>query len=301
MKLLVIGSKGFIGKHCVEYFRRIGFKVCGVDIKECTEEEYIQITNFELEITKLIKSEKFDLIVNSSGKADINLSFIETLDDFHSNCMQTMQILNAIRQNSIKTKYIHISSAAVYGNPVTLPINEESEIKPVSPYGYHKSISEIICREYSELFGLNIAIIRPFSVYGIGLRKQILWDIFNNYLKNSNTKEIILYGTGNESRDYLYIDDLLEALYLIILNNISNFSIYNLASGIETKISELSIKFISYIDSECKIKFGGQIKEGNPINWKADISKISNLGFFPKISLEVGLKKVANWMINLTN
>ncbi len=215
------------------------------------------------------------------------------MGDFESNCFETSKILDAIRSSGVKSSYLHISSAAVYGNPNQIPVKEEFGVKPLSPYGWHKYISEILCKEYFEIYGVRSCIIRPFSVYGPGLRKQLFWDIFTKTVEES---AIELFGTGNESRDFIYIDDLVGAIELILEKADMKAECYNVANGIEVSISESARLFLSYFPGDVSIRFNGQERAGDPLRWCADISKIRKLGYVPKMDISKGLELTYSWM-----
>jgi nucleoside-diphosphate-sugar epimerase len=191
-------------------------------------------------------------------------------------------------------KYLHISSAAVYGNPEKLPIDENALVQPVSPYGWHKFMSEQICKEYFHLYGIKSAIIRPFSVYGPGLKKQIFWDVYLKSIQEGTSIE--LWGGGEEARDFIYIDDLISAINSIINYSPMEADIYNLASGEMTFIKDAVSMLLQNLGNNKSISFNGIVHKGNPIKWEADISKIKSLGFEPKVNLQEGIFKLANWM-----
>jgi nucleoside-diphosphate-sugar epimerase len=178
-----------------------------------------------------------------------------------------------------------------------LPIREIDELAPISPYGVHKLISETICEEFNQLFGIPVAIIRPFSVYGKGLKKQLLWDICQQ-IKTQNSIE--LFGSGIESRDFIHITDLVRIIDLIILNSNFECEVFNVANGEETTIFSLSKIFESYFDGK-EISFSGKSKTGDPLNWKADISNIINIGYRKEVNLEDGILDYITWFNQITN
>jgi dTDP-glucose 4,6-dehydratase/UDP-glucose 4-epimerase len=295
MKILIIGSEGFIGSHCVSHFLQNGSEVTGVDLVPTPKGlgyAYIQHTTGTGYDT-LFAKEQFDACINASGNGSVPLSIKDPLFDFMANCSETISLLEAIKTQNQDCKLIHFSSAAVYGSPQYLPINEKTTLLPLSPYGWHKLMSEQLCNEYSNLYGLSITIVRPFSVYGPGLRKQLLWDIFQ---RSTESDDIELWGTGNESRDFIYITDLLKALVIIFIKAPMKAEVYNLASGVETTIQSVATELCFLLKQNLEIRFNGVVRRGDPLNWKADISKLKELGFEPEVSLKDGVKRYVEWV-----
>lgn len=293
MKILIIGSKGFIGSHCVEYFQSQGFDVWQADVNESAENNFFKIERQDSDFSIPFKEQQFDVCINASGSAHVGFSFENPSKDFELNVVNVQKILVAIRNYNNECKFINFSSAAVYGNPQVLPIIEESVCKPLSPYGFHKLQSELLLTEYHNFFGLNTCSLRVFSAYGPRLKKQLFWDLYQITFKN---EVVSLFGTGSETRDFIYIDDLMEIIGLVIQNAKFQGSIYNVASNIETTIEKAAQIFMDIFCPDKKLVFSGEIKVGDPNNWVADISKLQRMGYEQKVSIEEGLKKYAAWL-----
>lgn len=293
MKILIIGSKGFIGSHSVDYFTEKGHDVYQVDIQDSSDKNYFKIEHQNSDFSKPFKGHQFDVCINASGSAHVGFSFENPSKDFELNVINVQKILVAIRDHCSNCKFINFSSAAVYGNPESLPIAENSICKPLSPYGFHKLQSELLLTEYHKFFGLRTSSLRVFSAYGPGLKKQLFWDLYEKTMKDD---VVALFGTGNETRDFIYIDDLMTILDLVIENSKFEGSIYNVASNVETTISEAVQIFIEGFSSDKKVVFNGQVKIGDPNNWLADIQSLENFGFKPQFNLYSGLKKYIEWL-----
>lgn len=292
MKILIIGSKGFIGQHCTNYFSKLGNDIYGADIVALDETNYFQLESTNTDFNFIFENHQFDVCINCSGSANVGFSFENPAIDFELNVLNVQKIVVAIRNYNSSCKFINFSSAAVYGNPEVLPIVENADVKPLSPYGFHKLQSELLLTEYHNFFGLKTCSLRVFSAYGPGLKKQLFWDLFQKANANDT---ITLFGTGTETRDFIYIDDLVQIIDLVIQKSDFQGTIYNVASNIETSISEAVTVFRDAIASEKKIHFNGEAKLGDPKNWCADISKIKALGFENKISINEGIKKYVLW------
>lgn len=297
MKLLIIGSEGFIGKHCSTYFNNLGYTVFEADVVEQTKSNYISISKTNSSFIELFIYEKYDVCINASGSAHVGFSFEKPDIDFELNVTNVHKILVAIRTHNPACKFINFSSAAVYGNPSSLPIKEVADRNPLSPYGFHKLQSEYILKEYHRFFGIATCNLRIFSAYGPGLRKQLFWDLFQ---KSKQNKPIQLFGTGNETRDFIYIADLLKVITCLIENAPFDGESYNAASGIETKISEVAKLFFTQLNPNIKFEFSGEQKVGDPDNWVADISKLKALGFTSDYTIETGLTQTTNWLKQLS-
>ncbi|WP_010262384.1 NAD-dependent epimerase/dehydratase family protein [Treponema primitia] len=295
MKIIIIGSKGFIGSHCVSYFSKQNNDVWESDIvvDSKNNNKYYSIDTISPDFSVIFKAQQFDVCVNCSGAANVPESFVNPLKDYHLNTVNVFRILNSLRQFNSKCKFINLSSAAVYGSPKKLPISEDMMMNPISPYGWHKQQAEIISKEFFLLYGIQTINLRIFSVYGVGLRKQIFWDIFQ---KVKNSDNIELFGTGNESRDFIYIEDLVRAIDHIIKFAEFNSEAINISSGIETTIKEAATLLCKNIRDNINIIFNQQIREGDPINWRSDINKLTSYGFVNNYSLEMGIKELAKWL-----
>jgi UDP-glucose 4-epimerase len=293
MNILILGCQGFIGTHLCNNFLLHKNTVVGVDVMEVPANAnytYIKVSRLSTNWDKLFGENKFDICINAAGSGNVAYSVENPLIDFEANALDVIKILDAIRVYNPSCKYIHISSAAVYGNPSKLPIAENDILQPISPYGFHKLISETICKEYASLYKIPVAILRPFSIFGNGLRKQLIWDLCH---KMNSNNIVELFGTGNESRDFIHIVDFVQAVNCIINNSDFNCSIYNLASGKETTIKDVAIIFEKNFNK--KITFNGTIKPGDPLNWRADVETLKTLGFQQSVNFEAAILEYINW------
>lgn len=293
MKILIIGAKGFIGNHCVEYFsKKHEVWECDV-ILDYNRENYLYIEPNESDFNEIFLKQKFDVCINCSGAANVPFSLEKPFNDFQLNTVNVFKILDGIRKFNPECKFINLSSAAVYGNPKQLPITEEGEPAPVSPYGIHKEMSEMICEEFHRFWNIKTACIRIFSAYGPGLKKQLLWDLSQ---KIKSYEFIELFGTGNETRDFIYIDDLVGLIECVIEN--CNFSgdIINAANGTQIKVSEIATLMKEAMGSNKQIMCKGTNRKGDPLNWEGDIKKVKDLGYIQKTYIAEGIKSYVTWL-----
>lgn len=292
MKILIIGSEGFIGGHLKRFFSK-EHEVYGADLHQLNSEKYFQLELENTDFEGLFSKIKFDVCINASGNGSVPISLNKPVFDFELNVTNTIKILDAIRVHNSECKFINMSSAAVYGNPEKLPIKENADLKPLSPYGWHKLYAEQICKEYYYLYNIQTINLRLFSVYGEHLKKQLFWDLNQKCLHST---EIELFGSGTESRDFIYIDDLVGAVDVIVKNGLFNGEAVNVASGIEIEIKKAAQIFINEKNSDINLKFNMIVKPGDPLHWRANISLLESFGFKNKVTVEEGLKNVVKWL-----
>jgi dTDP-glucose 4,6-dehydratase/UDP-glucose 4-epimerase len=293
MKILVIGGQGFIGSHCIRYFAAKGHDVWACGLRHSEQANFTQITKFNADFSALFTHRHYDVCINASGSANVAFSFEYPEIDFELNVSNVNKLLSIIKKENPTCKFINLSSAAVYGNPAVLPIKEESPTKPISPYGFHKLQSEYLLTEYANFFGLATCSLRIFSAYGEGIKKQLFWDLYQKSLQKA---PICLFGTGNETRDFIHIDDLLQVIELVITKAPCKGEVYNVATGTSTTIREVATLFFKELDNHINFVFSNEQKQGDPLYWQADISALQALGFVQTVSKEEGIKRYVKWL-----
>lgn len=296
MKVLVTGAGGFIGTHICNYFCEQGHAVFGWDRFARTNpgwELYQVDMSDEKIVYDTLQRERPDVIVHCAGSADVGKSVENPYADYMGNVTLTHHLLFAMHKAELTNcRMIFLSSAGVYGNPKELPIPETAELNPLSPYALHKVMCEEICKYFAKNYGLDVRIARIFSAYGKGLTKQIFWDMYNKAL---NTGKLKMFGTGSESRDYIHVTDVIRSLYLLATVS-SDEVVFNVANGEETTIRQAAECFAdcANIDKE-NIEFNGVVREGDPLNWCADISKMKSLGYEKSVDMKAGLDEYCEW------
>jgi dTDP-glucose 4,6-dehydratase/UDP-glucose 4-epimerase len=294
MKIIIIGSKGFIGQHAVDYFRRMGHDVYGCDVvTEYNDDHYFQVEATNASFEDIFLAQPFEVCINCSGAASVPDSFIHPFRDFHLNSQNVFNILEAIRKHAPGCKFLSLSSAAVYGNPAKLPIRETDPVSPVSPYGWHKRFSEMICEEFYRFYKIPTCSVRIFSAFGPGLQKQIFWDW---YQKISRAPRITLFGTGRESRDFIFIGDIVQALACVVRNGAFRAETINVGNGEEIRIDRAIGIFKNATGVDFHYDFNNEVRQGDPLNWAADISALRSLGYVQETDFEAGIKSYIQWI-----
>lgn len=299
MRVLITGVNGFIGRHLANKFLSMGHDVTGIDkVTESGDFQTYLVDMLDEDLGSVIKETAPELILHCAGLASVPFSFQNPMTDFQANTWMVYRLLNTIRENGAEgCRLIFMSSAAVYGQPSKLPVSENDTLQPISPYALHKKMAEDICCYFIRMNFFDIRILRIFSAYGPGLKKQLFWDM---YRKAMRTGELQLFGTGNESRDFIHIRDLAEAVYLIAMDRKENHIFWNVANGEETPIREAAKLFAESAGiAEDRVYFQGQMREGDPINWCANISRLVKLGYQKKVSIQEGIDGYIRWAKNL--
>ena len=257
---------------------------------------YFSIDAVDSDFLGIFEQREYDVCINCSGAANVPFSLDKPFNDFKLNTLNVFKLLEAIRKHSPKCKFITMSSAAVYGNPEQLPIVESQMKKPVSPYGFHKSMAENICEEYSRFWNIQTCSLRIFSAYGPRLKKQLFWDLFH---KIKDQEHPTLWGTGRESRDFIYISDIVRIIELAITHSDFNGEMVNVANGKQITISEVAETVRQVSGTKKLISFNGAERKGDPINWEANIDIIKSWVYEPRVDLENGVKMYFEWLQEL--
>lgn len=298
-KMIITGVNGFIGRSAREYFSN-EYEMTGIDLAAAYCEERVPIHYYQCNMSKdaqelanIFTDVQPDVVLHCAGSANVGASVINPMADLDGNLHSLYQLLLALKAFEKKPKIIFFSSAGVYGNPARLPITEADASAPISPYGLHKRMCEELCSYYNQVHGFRIRSVRIFSAYGNGLRKQLLWDIYQKY---ANTGKIKLFGTGSETRDFIHISDIMQALELILAYD-GPEEIFNVANGEEVSIRELAETYAAELGEPADIvSFNGETKVGDPQNWRADISLLRRIGYERKMDLKAGIRSYVEWV-----
>lgn len=300
--VFITGVGGFLGGYMARHFASLGCDVAGCD--SCSEEavDNLGLSHFfrgqlpDQNLRDWLGMAAADMIVHCAGSASVPYSMENPAQDFERNLRVTFELLEVCRKLDFHGGVLLMSSAAVYGNPDTIPVDEDSPIAPVSAYGYHKRQAEIQCEEYAKLFGIRAASLRIFSAYGAGLQKQVIWDLSQKLQKEGPLE---LQGVGSETRDFVHARDVARATEIIANRGELAGEVYNVASGEEHQIAQIAKLLCTAYGVEKEIIFSGSLPTGVPSRWRADIGKIRSLGYEPSVSLRDGIEDFASWAKSL--
>lgn len=299
--ILITGAKGFVGGNVCKHFKERGYITYGIGHGDLSVNKSKEIgldywKQGDISISSILDfNQDFDVIVHCGGSGSVGFSVENPYADFKKTVDGTLEVLEYMRLNNPKAHLIYPSSPAVQGECEDKQIKEDYIGKPSSPYGYHKKIAEDLCQSYSEKYDLIISVVRLFSVYGNGLKKQLLWDAYHKITDAKN--EVTFWGTGKETRDFIHINDVIS-IFEIVLKNNNGFLIVNGGTGIKYTIRNV-VEFIrDLVNEKIDIRFNNQINIGNPIYYWADVNKLLDINFKAKIIFEDGIKDFVSWVKN---
>ena len=284
MRILITGSRGFIGGSLGRMSARAGHDLLGVSLSSQSERDWVgKHLRADLscaDLAPVIREFKPEAIFHAVGPASVGASFDSPLEDFRIALLTWLHLLDSVRRSGQRPLVFFPSSAAVYGNPAQLPVDEHGAIAPISPYGFHKAACELIGREYAECFGLDLVICRFFSIFGVAQRRLLVWDLFKQLKSPGAT--VWLEGTGRESRDYLDVQDVGNA-FLQLAAKLSrrraqgSCLTINIGRGEETSILDVAQALRRMIAPKKKIRCRGIERPGDPLRWCADVSLLQSL------------------------
>lgn len=297
-KYLILGGAGYIGSSIINYLlssfsdiRIISIGRGHIDIID-TRLVHFNATIDESSLVEIdVECTLSDIkyVYNCSGSGSVQRSKNAPLSDFNSTCLATYTVLEFLRLRSIAATFVQLSSAAVYGNPITIPIKSDSKLKPISVYGYNNLTAENIVEMYHTVYGFNVVIIRLFSIFGNGLKKQLLWDACNKFDNNDFT----FFGTGNEVRDWVHISDVTREV--VRLSRLPRFQkgilVANGASGVGITNKVLLQKLINAFGIPNEVKFSGIDRQGDAVGFIADTTG----GFECNSDIEKELLSYVKW------
>lgn len=303
MKAIITGGAGFIGSNLVDKLVKEGHEVLVLDnlstgqLKNLEHSKNkIKFINIDLskktsELKEIFK--KSDWVFHLAGLADIVPSIIEPKKYFNSNVLGTINVLEAARENNIKS-FIYAASASCYGIPKKYPTPEDSQIDTQYPYALTKNIGESLVMHYAKVYKMPNTSLRFFNVYGPRSRTTGAYGaVFGVFLAQKiSNMPLTIVGDGNQTRDFIHVYDLVEAIFKVAKKNPEK-KIYNLGSGIEVTVNRIA----ELIGGE---KIYIPKRPGEPDRSCADISKIKkDITWEPTIDIENGVKtlldKIDNW------
>jgi UDP-glucose 4-epimerase len=275
--LLITGANGFIGGLIGRAWCARGGNVVGLVRPEARVDAAqigFPIHRCELtpdEVRATIDRFTPDALLHAAGTAAVGASLADPAGDYSASVTTAHAVLEGVRRSPRRPRFLFPSSAAVYGEPATLPVAETAPIQPLSPYGYHKAMAELLIQEHAQCFEMPALIFRLFSVFGAHQRRLLVHELFERFQRDAI---VTVQGTGEEMRDFLHEDDLAAAV-LGLLPKISDpVVIINLATGQGTRVKAVAEAMQRLLKSPKDIHYAHAAQPGNPSQWTADISAL---------------------------
>ncbi|MFC1786432.1 NAD-dependent epimerase/dehydratase family protein [Halobacteriota archaeon] len=284
MKVLITGNTGFIGSNM---FRFLESKesVEPIGYSESTGQDIFDLDK----LREFVKN--CDVVYHFAAYAKPGESITNPVKAIETNVKGCLNILEACRE--YKVPLIYPSSCEIYGNSKE-PIKEEAPVKPLNPYAASKASADSICFSYYISYDMDIKIVRLFNPYGP--KQQLNKIIPILYFQAINNEDLTVFGEGNDTRDYVYVKDIIRGLWLV--RNLPAGEVINLATGKETTNLEVANLILELTNSDSEISFINYPKEfGNIKNQVGSFEKAKRLlGWHSEVELEEGIKKTIKWL-----
>lgn len=298
IQVMILGAGGFIGSHLSNFFIKNGAIVNafgrGLDNVKFDSDNFIKSSSSEINEDTFVDIKQPDYIYFLIGSASVAKSIQAPFFDFNQSVPPLLLLLEKLRKEWQSTRLIFISSAAVYGVNASDSTSVNCGLIPLSPYGLNKKISEDYIKYYVEHYGICAKIIRPFSVYGPGLKKQLIWDVLNKIKRNEHH----FFGSGDELRDWIFIEDFIN----VLSNYTHNFDlmddIVNIGSGEPVKVKKVIETLYRFTNTVGLPSFVDGGKEGDPKHLVSNYIEQGCVRPFLTTTLEEGLQYTVDWFKN---
>lgn len=301
--ILVTGAHGFLGRHVARCAAEQGYTVVGIGHGNWQREEWSlwglsQWHRGDVSLDSLCQYVGSpEAILHCAGSGSVPFSLADPWEDMQRTVLTTASVLEFIRKRSPTTRLVYPSSAGVYGIASRFPISEDMPCEPISPYGTHKRMAEELIASRARSFSLQASVIRYFSIFGVGLRKQFLWDACGKIARN----DLIFTGTGDEVRDWLHVDDAALLLVTGIRFASTECPVVNGGTGVGTSVRDLLRHLAGGLGlREVNPSFNGASRIGDPTCYIADIERARAWGWEPSRNWMERVDEYVLWWQNET-
>ena len=294
---LVTGAFGFVGRHVARALAAEGAHVVGIGHGSWGRDEWRRwgidewhTADITVETLTTYAGEP-QRVFHCAGSGSVSFSMTHPSQDWHRTVGSTMAVLEYLRLLSPEARLVIPSSAGVYGVAARLPIGISDVLTPASPYGVHKKMAEDLCSSYARHFGLRCALVRLFSVYGIGIRKQLLWDACTKLGRG----EAAFAGTGQETRDWLHVEDAARLMLVAAEHTSAACPVVNGGSGDAVPIREVVGLIAQRMGGTVQPHFTGLTRAGDPTHYQADLTEARAWGWAPRQSRVEAMTAYVDW------
>jgi UDP-glucose 4-epimerase len=308
VKILVTGGAGFIGSHLCERYVKEGHTIICLDnflngnlanIRALLACRGFKLVNGDVRDFDLLERamQGVDVVFHLAAQIHVDRSIVEPRMTYEINVLGTLNVLEAARRCDVK-RVIYTSTSEVYGSAQYVPMDENHPLNAPHPYGASKIAADRICYAYIQTYGMDVSIIRPFNTFGPKQKDTGYGGAISIFVKRVlNGLPPVIYGDGGQTRDYTYIEDLIEAYDLILRHPKPLNEPLNIGSGNEIKIIDLANKIIELCGKKGEVEpVHVEPRPGEVRRLRADSSKArALLKWEPRYSLEEGLRKFIEW------
>jgi len=305
-RVLITGGAGFVGTNIANKLINDGHEVIIIDDLSSSHRESVNYKAIFVEgsivdekaLAKCFNY-KPDYVIHLAALFANQNSVDNPSNDLNINGLGILKILEWSKNTGVK-KVVYTSSSCVYGNKAVMQ-ESDLDFHPETPYAITKLLGERYAKFWSTHHNLDIAIVRLFNVYGPGDFPGVYRSVVPNFIRLAlNGDPLLITGSGNETRDFCYIDDTVNGICLALFNQTKPCDIFNIATGNTSSIIEIANFINSYCNNSSKIQFTDRRKWDGVVSRQADINKISSvLGYKPEIKIIDGLRKTCDWLISL--
>ena len=285
MVLLVTGSSGFVGSHLTNSLISKKYSVLGLAHQKTKKSTLKTIIKDISKVQSSTFTQDLSCIIHAAAITDLKKCHDSPVESIKTNVFGTLNMLEIARKKD--SKFVYVSTSHVYGVPEKIPIKEKHVTNPTSIYASSKLEGEHFCEMYSKLYGMDVSVIRLFSVYG---PQSPSYNVISKIILQLLTSNVIRLGDITPKRDFIFISDVVDAIELI-MKKTKDFSIFNVGSGKSLSIQDVCnmLKKISKNDAKV-LSTKSNFRKNDAQNIVADISKIKKLEWKPKILIKDGLK-----------
>ena len=275
---MVTGGTGFIGRALVGELRRRGSEVIGLG----SGNGWID----DPAIWQTVGVGEIEWLFHLAGRTYVPDSWEDPVGFLRTNVLGTANVLEFCRARKVPVTYV---SAYLYGQPESLPIDENAPVRPNNPYAMSKWISERMCEFYARAHGLNVTVIRPFNVHGVGQDDRFL---IPTIVKQALFDDVITVKDLRPKRDYVYLDDLVEAL-ILTMGRAGGYSVYNIGSGVSLSVQDIIDVVQSAARTKKRVSCTDTVRRNEIDDVVADISRArQHLGWHPRHSFAEGISRI---------
>ena len=312
MNVLVTGGAGFIGSHLVERLLKEGHRVICLDnfddfydpalkrrnLTHARKDSKFRLVEGDLRdegiLKRILEEEKVEMVAHIAARAGVRPSIEQPLLYADVNIRGTLSLLEACKKYRIR-RLVFASSSSVYGNNPKVPFAEDDPVdNPISPYAATKKAGELICHTYHHLYGMDIACLRYFTVYGPRQRPEMAIHQFSRLIHQG--RKVSLFGDGSSRRDYTYIDDAIDGTMGALFRE-HGYEIYNIGESQTTSLSELVHLIEEQMGKRAQVE-SLPVQPGDVERTYADIRKAQErLGYQPKINMREGISRFVRWYL----